>query len=275
MKKIIWADDDARLMTEAEPLFYDYGFNIIKCNSISKALKEIHLGSTDNLLLDIDFPESPKEGLIFLEQLRIINPYLKVVLFTGFPEIDDAVIAIKKLMAYNYISKPIPVERTRRDKFFKKLHDAFGETNIELVKTVNDVNSSKINNIKTSLESCDIDSFIGILQSIFAGLSYNIKTNEGYYHGYIQIIMDLAGLKVLSEVETNIGRIDVVAETEKFLYLMEFKLSDPLIAIQQIKDRKYFQKYFTSSKQIVLVGISFDNHEKNINGYSIEKLKNK
>lgn len=274
-KKIIWADDDEKLMEKSELIFNDNGFTIIKCNSIAEALKQVMIGASNNLLLDIDFPGNPKEGLIFLEEIKRINPSLNIVLFTGFPELDDAVNSIKSLLASDYIAKPIPLSADKRTEFFNKLHNSFQDisSNGGLVTTKQNNYPIKLLRIKNALESYDVDSFISILQSIFAGLSYNIKTNESYYHAFIHIILDIIGVKIDSEVETNLGRIDAVVETEKYLYLMEFKLSDASIAIKQIKENKYFQKYLDIDKQVILLGIAFDKTEKNIKNHISEIYK--
>ena len=273
--KLIWADDDEAQMDKCEPIFHAYGFELIKCNSIAKALREVQQGVSNNLLLDVDFPKSPKEGLIFLEQLKAGNPDLKTIVFTGFPETSDAVRAITELAASDYISKPIPITAERREWFFNRLRRTFKETPDEKdrLSRRREESGNHIRRIQLALENCDIEDFIVVLRSAFARFSYNMKTTEGYYHGFIQLILYLVGIDVVSEVETNIGRIDVVAETERYIYIMEFKLSDAQHALQQIKDRKYFESYLTSAKAVILVGISFDTTEKNIADYVYEQLR--
>ncbi|WP_422104937.1 PD-(D/E)XK nuclease domain-containing protein [Winogradskyella sp.] len=270
--RIIWADDDVEFLNKAELLFNNYGFEIIKCSSIAQALRHVLLGESDNLLLDIKFPNSPKEGMIFLEQIKKINPELRVVLFTAYPETDDAVIAVKDLMASDYISKPIPIDDKKRRFFFQRMKDSFLEKNERLADKSKKMQLTKIEGLKASLEENNLDQFIKIMQSIFAGLTYNMKTQESYYHGYIQVILDLIGMDINSEMETNIGRIDAVIETDHYIYLMEFKLTDAESALEQIHERKYFQKYFGSQKEILLVGVKFDRNEKNISEYITQKM---
>ncbi|WP_158106918.1 PD-(D/E)XK nuclease domain-containing protein [Caedibacter taeniospiralis] len=42
------------------------------------------------------------------------------------------------------------------------------------------------------------------------------------------------------------------------------KLGDAKSAIQQIKDKNYAEKYFSSNKPVYLIGISFDSHARNV-----------
>lgn len=95
------------------------------------------------------------------------------------------------------------------------MHAHFKNEDAE-IKTLSERHSKSLDarvRIKTALEAGDMPGFVNVLKSIFARLSYNIKTTEGYYHGFIQLVLYMAGVSVTSEFETNIGRIDVVAET--------------------------------------------------------------
>jgi len=270
-KKVIWVDDNIELLKSSEFIFNENGIELILCSSIAQALKQVLAGVSNNLLLDINFPQNPKEGLIFLEQIKKVNPQLKVVLFTGYPETDEGVIAIKELMASDYIAKPIPLDYKKRHLFFQRILNSFEDEQEVNFFLSSHTESAKIQKLKSSLENYDLKTFFDIMKSIFAGLTYNMKTQESYYHGYIHIILDLIGMNIDSEVETNIGRIDAVVETNRFIYLMEFKLKNSHIALNQIKKRKYFQKYLGFNKEIILVGVSFDSKEKNICEYIAEK----
>ena len=84
--KLIWLDDDLDTMLKWQDTFINYGFDIITCNSIAKALKLIKDEDINNLLLDVDFPNNHKEGIDFLEQLKHIYPSVRVVILTGYPD---------------------------------------------------------------------------------------------------------------------------------------------------------------------------------------------
>ena len=79
------------------------------------------------------------------------------------------------------------------------------------------------------------------------------------------------GLEVKSEITRYKGRLDLIAETEDFLYLMEFKLDAPAEdAIQQIKEREYAASYLNSPKTIYLVGIGFSKEGRNVESWEAE-----
>jgi hypothetical protein len=47
--------------------------------------------------------------------------------------------------------------------------------------------------------------------------------------------------------------------------------SNPKNALQQIKEKKYYEKYLSENKDIWLIGIEFDEQEKNISNFECEK----
>ena len=125
------------------------------------------------------------------------------------------------------------------------------------------------------LNSGDLEEFFNTLESVFASIPYDIfvKEREGYYNTIIYLLLTLIGINIKSEVHTNRGRIDAVMETRDNIYIMEYKLGTAEQAIEQIKERKYYEKYLISSKPIKLVGVGFDVEKKNIRDYKIEELQ--
>lgn len=126
--------------------------------------------------------------------------------------------------------------------------------------------------LKSALSCNDLDKFFKLVQSVFASMSYNMKITEGYFHSHIHFLLTLLDFKIESEVETNQGRIDSVIETGNYIHIMEFKQNDSSIAIEQIKAKKYYQKYFSSSKKIILVGVAVDTTERNIIDWQMQTL---
>jgi hypothetical protein len=128
--------------------------------------------------------------------------------------------------------------------------------------------------IKKAISGDDVNSFIQEIKSLFASIPYNIfiGNREAYYHSVIYLILRLTGSSIKSEDPTNIGRIDAVLETTNKIYIMEFKLGNGKEALQQIKDKKYYEKYQGSGKEIILMGIGFDPEKRNIGDYLLENL---
>jgi hypothetical protein len=126
--------------------------------------------------------------------------------------------------------------------------------------------------LKTSLAKNDLDTLFRTLQGLFATISYSMKITEAYFHCLIHMFLKLSNVCTFSELETNEGRIDLVTENEKYVHIFEFKLNDCKIALNQIKEKKYYQSYFNSPKEIILVGVAFDKNKKNITNWTSEKF---
>ena len=125
------------------------------------------------------------------------------------------------------------------------------------------------------LKGNDIDGFMGKMKIFFADIPYDIQlANEKYYQTIFYIVFRLIGLRMEAEARTSIGRIDAVAQTEKYVYIFEFKLNrSSAEALKQIHDREYYQKYLGSGREIILIGAKFSTKKHNIADWKTEVLK--
>ncbi|MCI5122113.1 MAG: hypothetical protein D3908_13170, partial [Candidatus Electrothrix sp. AUS4] len=82
------------------------------------------------------------------------------------------------------------------------------------------------------------------------------------------------GLNVQPEDVTNQGRIDLTVCFEERVYIFEFKvneLTEPGCALEQIKKKRYAEKYQGQGKEIWLIGVEFSRAERNISRVEWEK----
>lgn len=134
--------------------------------------------------------------------------------------------------------------------------------------------------VKKSLYNGDVKEFISLLNSIIKSIPYLIhkeKFNEGYFHSFFHVALTLIGMRPLSEVATSDGRIDMVINCPKTIYIMEFKYSPndkdlSNVALEQIKSKKYHQPYIIQQKPIVGIGYSFGEGTREITNYRDETL---
>jgi len=123
--------------------------------------------------------------------------------------------------------------------------------------------STKVLDLKRAIEQHNLIKFFEILENIFAHIPYNIFNSlqkEKDYHRLLQLILSLLSVNTHSEILTNTGRIDLVLESKNYIYIFEFKLNQTSqIALEQIKDKKYYSRFLDKNKKITLVGINFIN----------------
>ncbi len=142
---------------------------------------------------------------------------------------------------------------------------------------------STIWQLEDALKANDLPAFIALFKVVFADISNRmlkqyiqqnkIELWEAYYQTVIYVALNLTGNKVACEVQTNHGYIDAIARTDKYIYIMEFKVGTAEEAMKQIRDRRYFEKFMNEGKQIFLVGIGFDAEERNISDWKVETWK--
>ncbi|MCD6272197.1 MAG: PD-(D/E)XK nuclease domain-containing protein, partial [Deltaproteobacteria bacterium] len=72
-----------------------------------------------------------------------------------------------------------------------------------------------------------------------------------------------------AEIKTNKGRIDAVI-IDNDIYIFEFKFNgDKDKALNQIKEKKYFEKYQGTNKKIYLFGVEFT--DRNVGEWIVAK----
>jgi len=122
-----------------------------------------------------------------------------------------------------------------------------------------------------TLRNDDFETFFDTLRIFFADIPYDLHIKkEKYYQTIFYLIFSLIGLKVEAEVKTNKGRIDAVI-IDKEIYVFEFKFDgDKDQALNQIKEKKYFEKYQGKGKKIYLFGVEFI--DKNVGKWVVEKI---
>lgn len=124
------------------------------------------------------------------------------------------------------------------------------------------------------LENGDIDSAMEKMKGFFANIPYDIQiANEKYYQSIFFIVFRLIGLFIEAEARTNKGRIDAVAKTDKYVYIIEFKLDGTTHeALAQIQDKMYYEKYLNSGREIILCGANFSTVERNISAWKTARI---
>ena len=122
------------------------------------------------------------------------------------------------------------------------------------------------------VESGDYNSFFRRLQSFFADTTYEvIREQELHYENVLFIIFKLIGFYTQVEYNTNDGRIDLVLQTDKFIYIMEFKLEGTAEeALQQINDKHYALPFEMDERKLFKIGVNFSEKTRNIEKWVVE-----
>ena len=82
-------------------------------------------------------------------------------------------------------------------------------------------------------------------------------------------------LNVIAEDNTNKGQIDLSVFSQDSVYIIEFKVvedKEESIALKQIKDKRYYEKYRGKYQEVYLIGIEFSKEKKNIVSFEWERV---
>lgn len=110
------------------------------------------------------------------------------------------------------------------------------------------------------------------LKALVADVPYSNKKlasmdMEERYRLIISTILNSVGLKVEVERMISTGRIDLVAKTSHYIYIIELKLRNnggKAAAVQQIIDRRYMSPFMADKREVIGLGIELDEEGKGL-----------
>jgi len=121
----------------------------------------------------------------------------------------------------------------------------------------------------------DMAQFIETANAILSAIPYPQISgqDEPYYHTVFYLMLSASGVLVHTEPLTSQGRIDIAVEFKDKVYVVELKCNQSAEeAIQQIRQKRYGEKYLQSGRRIFLLGINFDTRERAIKDWRLETL---
>ena len=115
------------------------------------------------------------------------------------------------------------------------------------------------------LDNGDLEQFRQSLTSFLASIPYSMRRKENerererYFHYTFYLILRLMSAYIVyTEKQMSQGRADCIIETDKFVYIFEFKLDGTADeALQQIEDRGYALPYASDTRTLYNIGCSF------------------
>ena len=148
-----------------------------------------------------------------------------------------------------------------------EVEEGFIKYLLPFYSSVDRVESSfQISKFVTEVRTGEVDAFFRRLQSFFADTPYElVKDLELHYQNVLFIVFKLVGFYVKAEYHTSEGRIDLLLQTDKYIYVMEFKLEGTAEeALQQIEDKQYALPFAQDSRKLFKIGVNFSNQSRNI-----------
>jgi hypothetical protein len=145
----------------------------------------------------------------------------------------------------------------------------------QIVETPSTAIKEQFTRLHEYLNQNEMNRFIDTVNSILSSIPYQhiYDQDEHYYHTVFYLMLSASGAQVHTEVLTSLGRIDLEVYFEDKIYIIELKCNQPADkAIEQIKQKKYFEKHKDSGKKILLLGINFDTEQRRIVDWKMKNI---
>src|SRR6187399_2263889 len=107
---ILVVDDEQDIRELVAGVLSDEGYTCRTAGDSSSALKLVDERRPSLVLLDVWLHGSPMDGLEVLDAIKLREPQLPVIIFSGHGNIDTAVSAVSR-GAVDFIEKPFEAER--------------------------------------------------------------------------------------------------------------------------------------------------------------------
>lgn len=134
---------------------------------------------------------------------------------------------------------------------------------------------SPVEQLEEALRNNDPAKMVTVIQAMLKDVPSHLLQDgkEYFYHALVHLHFRYLGFFIQSEVHTSDGRMDAVVHTDSHVYLLEFKIDQSAaVAIEQIKNKKYADKFRTEGKTIVAIGINFDTTQRGVGDWAAETV---
>ncbi len=108
--KILIIDNEPRMVDSLKTLLSMEGYDVVGEQNSSRALSLMEKSKFDLIISDIRMPEI--DGIEILKRAREKDPFMGVILITGFASLDSARHAVDK-GAYGYLTKPLEIDELK------------------------------------------------------------------------------------------------------------------------------------------------------------------
>ncbi len=148
--RILVVDDEEIIRQLLVRTFGENGYHVEAIEDAEAVLKRIKEGSFNLLIIDLKMPKVG--GMDVLKEMKNVNPYIEVIIITGYPTIELAVEAVK-IGAFDFICKPFDLEqmKTTVSRCLEKQKFAINHVKLGELTTLFEI--SKTININTDIES--------------------------------------------------------------------------------------------------------------------------
>jgi len=138
------------------------------------------------------------------------------------------------------------------------------------LNTADDVDDDKASRLSDAVQSGDVDEMMNLFKEMLGKTP--CETNEDaplekHYRNTIFVMVSMTNEHVEVEKPTAKGRIDVVIESDDYVYVMELKRGTTDEAAAQIEDRHYLDAYAADPRKVIALAVALNDNTHNIGNW--------
>lgn len=126
-------------------------------------------------------------------------------------------------------------------------------------------------NFVEDIKSGNVEMLMRRFTAFFADMDYQIQGDaELYFQNTMYVMLKLMGQQVQVERHTSNGRIDVLIQTGKYVYIIELKRDkDPEDALDQIDEKGYDWPFLAGGRKVFKIGANFSTKNRRLEGRKV------
>lgn len=135
----------------------------------------------------------------------------------------------------------------------------------------------QIDKFVKDVQSGQAENFMQRLCAFFSDGNYQIVGDrEIYFQNTLYVFFKLMGLHVDVECHTSDGRMDILIQTEGYIYIMELKVDKTADeALRQIEEKGYAEPFSLDKRKIFKIGVNFNSVSRRIDDWKVAGLGEK
>ena len=137
---------------------------------------------------------------------------------------------------------------------------------------------SWLQELVVAMRQGDPEALRKLMTGFLAGIPYTMRRKEDerererYFHYTFYLIFNMVSIyTVYTEKEQSEGRVDCIVETDKYVYVFEFKLDGTAAeALAQIEEKGYARPYEADARKLFRIGAVFSSQTGTISEWAVE-----
>ena len=136
---------------------------------------------------------------------------------------------------------------------------------------INRKSTLSVSKFVEDIRSGNVDMLMRRFTAFFADMDYQIQGRaELYFQNTMYVMLKLMGQQVQVERHTSNGRIDVLIQTDKYVYILELKRDqDPTDALDQIDEKGYDWPFMADNRKVFKIGATFSSATRRLESWKL------